>query len=98
MSHVMFAMFDNAGQEQAARGEMEARGFSRERCRVTAHRDRINEGDLNLAESDAIRGLVFGLVGGFISGAIVGTLAGTFVDVLGLGTLAATVTGAFACA
>jgi hypothetical protein len=98
MGQVLFAMFESTGQGDAALREVADRGFSPERCRITTHRDRISEGDLNLAESDAIRGLVFGLVGGFIGGAIVGAVVGVCADVFGLGVLAASVFGAFAFA
>lgn len=46
MSQVMFALFKSNQERDAALREMADRGFSRERCRVTLHRDRISEGDL----------------------------------------------------
>ena len=95
---VLFALFENRGQEEAAIQETVARGFSQAQCRVTAYRDRISEGDLKLTENDAIRCLVFGVVGGYIGGAILGAVLGALTELLGLGPFTAMVTGAFGCA
>jgi hypothetical protein len=74
MRHVIYALFDDPKEEEAALQEMDALGISREAAHVTEHRQDIRDTELNFGESDARHGLLLGVLIGAVGGAVLGGL------------------------
>lgn len=104
MRHMIYALFQDAGEAEAALQDIESAGLSKEQVHVAVHRGPLRDDDMSYAESDAFRGLLIGLLCGVVGGALIGLLlAGplhilplSWLTSIGLGILGGTVLGGLA--
>jgi hypothetical protein len=61
MRHVLYALFRQTDQAEAALHDLEQAGLGSDVCNVVVHRDRLKPSDLNQAETDSRGGLLRGL-------------------------------------
>jgi hypothetical protein len=79
MQHVSYGLFEDAGHARMAIDAIDASGTPRRHCGVTLHKDRLNEGLLGMAESDAREAsregaLIAGILGAVAGAAVVGPM------------------------
>jgi hypothetical protein len=74
MEHVSYGLFDNANDARAAIDAIEVSGTPRQRIGVTLHKDRLDQGLLGPAETDASEGRRDGAAIAGILGAITGAV------------------------
>jgi hypothetical protein len=77
MEHVSYALFEDVDHARAAIDAIEASGTPRRHCGVTLHKDRLDQGILGVAESDAAEAsregaAIAGILGAAIGAAAVG--------------------------
>lgn len=104
MRHMIYALFQEAGEAEAALQDIESAGFSRDQVHVAVHRGPLRDDDLSYAESDAFHGLLTGLLCGVVGGALIGLLLAGPMHILpvslltsvGLGVLGGAVLGGLA--
>lgn len=104
MRHMIYALFQEAGEAEAALQDIESAGLSREEVHVALHSNPLRDDDMSYTESDAFRGLLIGLLCGVVGGALIGLLLAGPLRILpvglltsvGLGILGGTVLGGLA--
>ncbi len=88
MRQVLYALFKEPGEAEAALEELSRIAIPKEECQIFVHRKKLNQ-DLRTSESDLRRGLLVGLCTGALGGAFMGWLLAGPLSVLQLPLYAA---------
>lgn len=94
MLHILFALFDNEEEAASAVRELEEEGIPMDLVSLLVRKDKLDEEDLDINESDARNGFFKGILAGGTVGALVGFLLGGPFGLLGVGPLASALFGA----
>ena len=93
MKHMLFALFEEAREAEAALQEVEADETCRGAYSVVMHEDRLRDGDVELVETGVRGGMALGALLGAAGGAMLGGLVAGPLGLIGGGPLFAALMG-----